>query len=287
MSGGSAAGGDFLARMAAASRRRLELARSKIGEAQLRQRIAGMPAPPAPRFNADAFQLIAEVKRRSPSAGQLANAELTAEQQARQYAAGGAITISVLTEPEEFSGELAHVTQVARALPGIAVMRKDFLVSPYQVLEARAAGAAGVLLIAAMLEPREIQDMLATVLDLDMFALVEVFDQADIERCASAVQAAAASAQGRGRVLIGVNCRDLRSLEVDFGRFARLAPQLPAGVPRVAESGITSPAQAAEVAGLGYSIALVGTALMRSGDATASARALLQAGRQALAARRG
>jgi len=279
--------GDFLARMATASHRRLDQALRAVSERELAARVAALPPPPAPRFTADAFHLIAEVKRRSPSAGQLADELLAPAAQARRYAAAGAIAVSVLTEPEEFAGELAHISEVAQALPGLPVMRKDFLVGTYQVLEARAAGAAGVLLIAAMLEPEQIQAMLDQALRLGMFVLMEVFDQADLDRCLPAARAAAATEQGRGRVLLGVNCRNLRTLQVEFARFAALAPYLPAELPWVAESGIESPQQAAEVARLGYSLALVGTALMRSGDAAVAGRELLEAGRQALAARRG
>lgn len=274
-------GGDFLARMATASHRRLDRAIAAVPEKELRRRIAALPAPPAPRFTRDAFHLIAEVKRRSPSAGTLAGEALRPAEQARLYAEGGAVAVSVLTEPGEFDGDLAHVAEVAAALPGLPVMRKDFLVGTYQVLEARAAGAAGVLVIAAMLEPEQIQAMIDCALGLGMFVLVEVFDRADLDRCVPAALAAAVTEAGRGRVLLGVNCRDLRSLGVDFARFAALAPHLPPALPRVAESGIEGPAQAAEVARLGYDLALVGTALMRSGDPAAATRAMLEAGRAA------
>lgn len=278
----SGAAGDFLERMAAASQRRCAQARARIDEAALRRHVAALPPPPAPRFDAVAFHLIAEVKRRSPSAGQLAAASLSPVDQAGLYARAGALVVSVLTEPEEFAGDLADLEAVTTALPALPVMRKDFLVSPYQVLEARAAGAAGVLLIAAMLEPRKLEAMLACALELGLFVLVEVFGADDLARCQPAVLAAAATPAGQGRVLLGVNCRDLRTLRVDVGRFAALAPQLPPGLPWVAESGIETPAQAGEVAALGYRLALVGTALMRSGDVVASAAALLAAGRAAL-----
>lgn len=278
----SGAAGDFLERMAAASQRRCEQARARIDEAALRRHVAALPPPPAPRFDAVAFHLIAEVKRRSPSAGQLAAASLSPVEQAGLYARAGALAVSVLTEPEEFAGDLADLEAVTTALPALPVMRKDFLVSPYQVLEARAAGAAGVLLIAALLEPRQLEAMLSCALELGLFVLVEVFGPDDLARCQPVVLAAAATPEGKGRVLLGVNCRDLRTLRVEVGRFAALAPQLPPGLPWVAESGIETPAQAGEVAALGYRLALVGTALMRSGDVVASAAALLAAGRAAL-----
>jgi indole-3-glycerol phosphate synthase len=282
MNAAAGAAGDFLARLAAARRRRLDAAAARCSEQELRTRVARLPPPPAPRFTRDAFHLIAEVKRRSPSAGRLADEALSPAEQALRYVTGGAVAISVLTEPDEFAGDLAHVAGVADALRGFPVMRKDFLVGSYQVLEARDAGAAGVLVIAAMLEPAELETMIRCALGLGMFVMVEIFDRADLERCQGAVLATAATAQGHGRVLLGVNCRDLRTLRVEPGRFAELAPVLPRDVPWVAESGIETPAQAAEVARLGYGIALVGTALMRSGDPAAAVRALLKAGRGAL-----
>ncbi len=281
MSAGAPPAGDFLARMAAASRRRLETAAAACAEDELRARVARLPPPPAPRLSGAAFHLIAEVKRRSPSAGPLSAARVSLAEQARRYAAGGAVAVSVLTEPDEFAGDLAHVAEIAQALPGLPVMRKDFLVGTYQILEARAAGAAGVLVIAAMLESPAIEEMIGCALGLGMFVLVEIFDRADLDRCRAALLAAAATADGRGRVLLGVNCRDLRTLAVEAGRFAELAPLLPREVAWVAESGIETPAQAAAVARLGYSAALVGTALMRSGDPAASVQAFLEAGRAA------
>ena len=266
---------DFLARMATASHRRLNESLARISERELRRRVKDLPPPPALQLSAGGFDLIAEVKRRSPAAGQLAVQDLSVTAQARAYAAGGAAAISVLTEPEEFGGELAHVSEVAAAVPRVPVMRKDFLLGTYQVLEARAAGAAGVLLIAAILEPEHLEALLAYTVELGMFALVEVFDEGDIARGAASV----ANAAARGQVLIGVNCRDLRTLEVNFARFADLAPALPRGLPWVAESGIESPAQAAEVARLGYRFALVGTTLMRAASPESAVRELLAAGR--------
>lgn len=277
----AAAAADFLARMATASHRRLDEALARRSEKELRRLVDSMPPPPAPRFTAGAFHLIAEVKRRSPSAGQLAHTALAPAAQARDYAAGGALAISVLTEPEHFGGDLEHLREVAAALPGMPVMRKDFLVGNYQVLEAREAGAAGVLLIAAMLDPEQFQAMLSCALELGLFVLVEIFDPADLAACLPAMRVASATNAGRGRILLGVNCRNLRTLEVEFARFAALAPGLPAAFPWVAESGIETPQQAADVARLGYSAVLVGTALMRSDDPTAAARALLDAGREA------
>ena len=274
-------GTDFLAGMKRASQERLAAARTAVSETELVQRVADMPAAPGLQLSADGFDLIAEVKRRSPSAGQLATAALEPAAQASAYAAGGAAALSVLTEPTQFAGDLAHLSAVARAVPTVPAMRKDFLVSPYQVLEARAAGAGGVLLIAAMLDAATLTDMLKITLDLGMFALVEAFDGEDLAQAVPIMQGFGPAMGPDGvRLLIGVNCRDLRTLAVDFDRFAELAPQLPVDLPRVAESGVDGAEQAATVAGLGYGLALVGTALMRAESPTQAAAALLAAGRR-------
>lgn len=273
---------DFLTSMATASRARYEDARARCDDAGI-VRAAESCAPPAPLvLSYDGFDLIAEVKRSSPSAGQLAGEDLSVVDQGRRYAAAGAAAISVLTEPSRFAGELLDLEAVAAEVAPVPAMRKDFLVAPYQVFEARAAGASGVLLIAAMLDAAMLRDMLQTALELRMFALVEAFDAADLERCVPIMDDAGSPFEAkRCRILIGVNCRDLRTLDVDFPRFERLADRLPPGMPWVAESGVTAPAQAAEVAGMGYDLALVGTALMRADDPGAFAGALLGAGRAA------
>lgn len=275
---------DFLTRMADSSRQRLEESRARCDEKSLRIRAEGRPPAAVLNLSTQGFDLIAEVKRRSPSMGVLADDALSPVEQARRYADAGAATISVLTEPAQFSGEMAHLEQVAEAIPGIPSMRKDFLVSPYQVLEARAAGAGGILLIAALLSASELHEMLVTTLELGMFALVEAFDSKDLEVCLPVMDAVRdqygdAGMRGDCRMLIGVNCRDLRTLEVDFPRFETLADQLPATLPWVAESGVQTAEQARHVADLGYRLALVGTALMRSDDPSAAVTALISAGR--------
>lgn len=270
---------DFLAGMGLSSARRAAAGMQRCPALILEARVRRLPAPPPLRLSPQGFDLIAEVKRRSPAAGTLAGKALRITEQARSYACGGAAALSVLTEPEAFDGDLSHLQEVAAAV-AVPSMRKDFLVSPYQVLEARAAGASGVLLIAAMLNDGQLRDMLRYAHRLGLFALVEIFAAADLDRSVSAIHAAGpAIVDGHCRSLIGVNCRDLRSLKVDFGRFAALAPRLPADIPRVAESGVESPGQAARVAGLGYGLALVGTALMRAPDPAAEVANLLAAGR--------
>ena len=275
--------GDFLQGMAAASAERLDAARTTIDLATLERQAAAQPAPPPLQLSAAGFDLIAEVKKSSPSAGRLAAATLSPAAQAGKYAAAGAAAISVLTEPSRFSGSLTDLEQVVAQVTDIPVMRKDFLIDPYQVVEARAAGAGGVLLIAAILEPSVLREMLQTTFDLGMFALVEAFDEPDLLRCIPVMveQMPAINDEGTCRMLLGINCRNLRTLAVEFVRFKWLAEQLPAPIPWVAESGVGTPDKATLVASVGYRLALVGTALMRSAEPTSVAQALIKAGRAA------
>jgi indole-3-glycerol phosphate synthase len=220
------------------------------------------------------------VKLRSPAAGVLSNrGGEDPAQRVTAYARAGAAAVSVLTEPSRFDGSLEHLALAAKALApsGVPAMRKDFLVDPYQVLEARAAGAGGVLVILRML-PREGTDaLIETALGLGMFALLEAFDERDLELAGRIV---AGGSEG-GRLLVGVNCRDLTTLQVVSERLIELADQLPTNVPRVAESGVATADDARRVAAAGYDYALVGSALMKSADPAALARDLLAAGRHA------
>jgi indole-3-glycerol phosphate synthase len=159
---------------------------------------------------------------------------------------------------------------------------KDFLVDGYQVLEGRAAGAGGVLAIIRMLPRAALEPLIDTALALRMFVLLEAFDEADLELAASLVDARAAH---RDLLLVGVNSRDLVTLEVVPGRLDAMAAHLPGGVKRVAESGVATPADAARVAACGYDLALVGSALMSAPDPGALARAMLADGRAAAARR--
>jgi len=183
-----------------------------------------------------------------------------------------------------FDGAIEDLQSVVAIAGDTPVMRKDFLVSRYQVREARLAGASGVLLIAAMLEADQLEAMLEAAFELDMFVLVEVFDLPDLDKCLPILErAGSALDDDRCRYLLGVNCRDLRTLQVDFAHFARMVDALPDTIPLVAESGLTDPAQATELAQLGYRAALVGTALMRSGDATAAIGRIRELGTAGLA----
>jgi indole-3-glycerol phosphate synthase len=269
---------DFLAGMAAASRARLAAQRAVESEAALLARARAASAAPALRLSPLGFDLIAEVKLRSPAAGALANAATDVAACARSYAAAGAAAVSVLTEPQRFDGSLAHLEQVTTALGGaLPALRKDFLVDPYQVAEARAAGAGGVLLILRMLPHGELEALLDRAAELKMFVLLEAFDETDIDWAAELCN----RYRARLSLLLGVNCRDLATLKVVPGRLENLARRLPMGVPWVAESGIDSPAAAARVAAAGYQVALIGSALMSADEPAALAISMLRAGREA------
>ena len=186
--------------------------------------------------------------------------------QAQRYTLGGAAAISVLTEPTRFAGTLQHLQEVVAAAPDTPVMRKDFLVEPVQIEEARGAGASGVLLIATMLSDTKLGDMLECAFYHDMFVLLETFDADDLARASALLERPVHQDRAqRGQFLVGVNTRNLRSLEVDADRLAQLAPLLPAAK-CVAESGLRSVEDIAHAANLGYHLALVGSALMRSDD---------------------
>lgn len=269
-------GGAFLTRMAAASRARARAAATAAPESELLAR--ARDAAPPPQLALESFDCIAELKLRSPAAGGLAPEALDAAAQIASYARAGAAAVSVLTEPDEFAGSLEHLRAAVRALAphGVPVMRKDFLTEPYQVVEARAAGAGGVLVIVTMLDDDAVRALVDRARELGMFVLLEAFDERDLERIERVDVADMAQP-----ALAGVNCRDLRTLEVDFGRFERISAALPGHLPSVAESGIEKPSDAATVAGLGYAGALVGSALMRAADPGALLAELIAAGRSA------
>jgi indole-3-glycerol phosphate synthase len=268
----------FLARMAESSRERVRAARAAESDSKLARRAERAPKPPP--LVLQRFDVIAELKLRSPAAGGLATAGFDSSAQLRAYAAGGAAAISVLTEPTEFKGELAHLSSAAELLAplGRPAMRKDFVTDPYQVLEARAAGAGGILVIVAMLDDALIRALVESARECGLFVLLEAFDRADLERLAAFD---AAAEHGAPPILAGVNCRDLRDLDVRFARFAELAPYLPKHLPAVAESGIATADDVVTVARLGFSLALVGSSLMRADDPRAAVATLVATGRAA------
>ena len=246
----------FLESMEQSSRARLQAARARRSQEAV---IEAALATPSPRSLGDfggVFDLIAEIKPRSPAEGELASADLL--ERATAYQEGGAAMLSVLTEPDAFGGSLQLLEAVA-AGADVPVLCKDFLVDPYQVFEARAAGADGVLIIARILTDEAMAALLAAVGQTGMFALIEAFDASDLLRVTSL-------AEGSSPTLVGVNCRDLQTLQTDPEVHGELAAGLPSTVPSVAESGMLGPADIRRVAGLGYRGALVGSALMRSAN---------------------
>lgn len=204
-------------------------------------------------WRTDAVSVIAEVKRSSPSKGELAPITDPA-QLAVEYESGGAAAISVLTEGRRFNGSLEDL-DVVRAAVDVPVLRKDFIVSPYQVWEARAHGADLVLLIVAALEQTVLTSLVERVHSLGMTALVEVHEPEEVARAVDA-----------GARVIGVNARNLKTLEVDRDTFNRVAPLIPSGICRVAESGVRGPHDVVEYARAGADAVLVGEALV-TGDA--------------------
>ena len=244
---------------------------------------------PAAPLNLGSFDLIAEIKERSPLAGELASGSGSRTERARQYLEGGAAAISVLTEPSRFGGDMSHLREVAAAVSGagMPVMRKDFLVDVRQVLEARAAGASGVLLIVAMLGDERLSRMLDCAFEHSLFVLLESFDEDDLRRTKNLLEIGRYSDRaGRRQLLVGVNSRNLRTLQVEPRRLERLAPLLPDGAVAVAESGLRTPEDAALASSLGYRVALIGTALMREGNPGALIGDMLVAGRGAVATRK-
>lgn len=202
-------------------------------------------------------KVIAEVKRASPSRGPLASIPDPAVL-ARQYAEGGASAISVLTEERRFGGSLADLEAV-RAAVRVPVLRKDFIAEPYQVFEARAAGADLVLLIVAALDDATLSELHRLILDLGMTPLVETHDADEVRR-----------AVNLGAAVIGVNARDLSTFELDRDLFGRLAPSIPDGTVRIAESAVSSVADVEHYRRAGADVVLVGEALVTGGDPVAT-----------------
>lgn len=211
----------------------------------------------------DRVKIIAEIKRASPSRGDLAGIPDPAHQ-ARLYEQGGASAISVLTEGRRFKGSLDDLVAVRDAV-SVPVLRKDFIATPYQVFEARAAGADLVLLIVAALETPVLTELHRLILDLGMTPLVETHSAAELD-----------TALELGARLVGVNARDLKTFDLDRELFGRLAPTIPDGVVKVAESAVLAPADVARYRAAGADVVLIGEALV-TGDPVATLRSFLAA----------
>lgn len=245
----------------------LELREADVSLERLKERCLHVdPAlDPMPVFRGPGVSVIAEVKRSSPSKGALASivdpAALAAE-----YEAGGAAVISVLTEQRRFSGTLDDLVRVRSAVD-VPVLRKDFVVTAYQLFEARAAGADLILLIVAALSDAELVSLIERAESIGLTPLVEAHTEEEVLRAVDA-----------GAHLIGVNNRNLQDLEVDPTTFARLAPLIPDGIVRIAESGVRGPHDVIELARAGADVVLVGEALVTGRDPRSGVADLVAAG---------
>jgi indole-3-glycerol phosphate synthase len=236
-----------------------------VSERELLRLDASIPKPlpfiPALRRDDGRLAVIGEIKRRSPSAGEIA-ADASAVDRARVYQAAGADALSVLTDGKFFGGSLEDLRLVAAQMrgspPGLPCLRKDFMVHPVQVIEARESGASAILIIVRALDDNEIRILHGAARAAGLAALFEVHSEHEVERAVS-----------HGAEAIGVNNRDLSVFKTDLALSERLIPRFPAGVVAVSESGINSGADAARVRRAGAHAVLVGEALMRSADPSA------------------
>ena len=254
----------LLGTIVAATRRAVE---ARAAERPVDVLAAVTHRPDGTRFRAaladrSTLRVIAECKRRSPSRGIL-RADYDPAAHARAYAAAGAAAISVLTEPTFFDGDPSHLTAV-RAAVDVPLLRKDFVVTDYQVLEAAALGADAVLLIVSALDDEALQRLIGVAAAAGLAALVEVHDAGELAR-----------ALGAGATIVGVNSRNLRTLGVDTSVFDALAPRMPPDVVAVAESGIRTAADVTRLRDAGYHACLVGERLIAEPDPGAALRELL------------
>jgi indole-3-glycerol phosphate synthase len=249
---------DVLDRIVAHKRGEIARAKQARPEAELRRRLP--VAPPVRDFvgalrAAHPMALIAEIKKASPSAG-LIRADFDPVRIAETYAAHGAACLSVLTDEHFFQGQLEYLTQARQAV-SVPVLRKDFILDPYQLIEARVAGADCVLLIAECLDDRELQGLYAAARDLGMQALIEIYEPANLDRVLSLVPRP---------TFLGVNNRNLQTFVTDLGHCIRLRQRVPAEVLLVGESGIHTRSDVQQLDAAGIHAILVGESLMRSDD---------------------
>jgi indole-3-glycerol phosphate synthase len=266
--------------MARSSLERLRKARAVETEKELWQRASDAPPAPPLKLSTAGFDVIAELKLRSPAKGVLRVASEDVAARVSSYAKGGAAAVSVLTEPYHFDGSMAHLARASETLAplGVPTLRKDFIIEPYQVMEARALGAGGVLVILRMLDHGRITELLDCAAMLKMFVLLEGFDEQDLACGRQLVTERTGHVE---TLLIGVNSRDLDTLQVVPDHLEELAPKLPAEVPRVAESGVATPEDAARLARAGYQMVLVGAALMTDDHPDTLVARMVRAGRAA------
>jgi indole-3-glycerol phosphate synthase len=255
---------DMLAPIVAATRRRIAAMQDRAEAISAAAAAVAVPSSFEEAMRRPGLSVIAEVKRASPSAGPIAP-DLDPGRLAEGYASGGAAAISVLTEPEFFRGSLDDLAAVTGTV-SVPVLRKDFVLDPIQITEARAAGAAAVLLIVAILDPVLLGELVSCAEDHGLAALVEAHDEAE-------VQAAAAA----GARIIGVNNRNLETFTVDLSTAERVRPVIPDSVVAIAESGIGGPDDARRMAAAGYDAVLVGQAAAQAPDPAAYVTGLIRA----------
>jgi len=252
-----------LEELVSAAREDVERRRSATPLEELRAQLgtAGGARPFSEALVRPGLSLIAEFKRRSPSAGDIAG-EVDVTATVTAYESGGAAALSVLTDERNFGGTLDDL-RAARAACSLPILRKDFIVDPYQLAEAAVNGADAVLLIVAALGDEDLATLLAETQALDLDCVVEVHDEEDLER-----------ALELGAEVIGINNRDLRTFEVDLGTTHELCSDIPAGTTVVSESGYRTRAQLDELDRIGVDAVLIGEALMRAADPEAAVREL-------------
>jgi indole-3-glycerol phosphate synthase len=256
--------GDILDRIVASKRREVEQRRASVPDSDLQRQLATAPAVRdfrAALVQGTGVRLIAEIKKASPSAGVL-RADFDPVTLARTYAASGAAALSVLTDEPFFQGNLGYLRDI-RAAVDLPLLRKDFLLDRYQLLEARAAGADAVLLIAEILDDATLGHLLFEAQALGMHALVELYEPANLSRVLAA-----------GATLVGVNNRDLRTFVSRLEQTLELAPKLPADCLLVSESGIRTRADIARLAAAGVKAVLIGETFMGAPDVGAKVREL-------------
>jgi indole-3-glycerol phosphate synthase len=248
----------------AAARQGVEARRRDLSQAELESRLSarGEDRPFNEALVRPGLSLIAEFKRRSPSAGDLAPASIDLAAQVAAYERGGAAALSVLTDEPHFGGSLADL-RAARAACGMPIIRKDFIVDPYQLYEAAVHGADAVLLIVAALSDRDLRSLREEARSIDLDCLVEVHDAEELERALEA-----------GAEVIGVNNRNLDDMSVDIATTFELMPDVPAGKTVVAESGISGRHELEELERVGVDAVLIGGALMAAADPEAKVREL-------------
>jgi len=260
--------GDLGALAPIAARKAVEVEALRCASAALWAKAASLPPAPEPGAVLRGGRVIAEMKRRSPSGGEL-RPSLDPGALARDYRDAGAAALSVLTDGAGFGGSLDDL-QAVRASVEVPLLRKDFVIDAVQVAEARVAGADWVLLILALLDTAALDECLAAVQRCNAKAIVEVHDVAEVERALAA-----------GAGCIGINSRDLRTLTTDLTTFARLRAHIPDGVVCIAESGVRTPADAARLVADGADAVLVGEALLRAASPREACAAMVAAARTA------